>query len=196
MTKNELRLLVKVHLGALTDFPQRSILVQRNLRQYLTAFLKPSAGLMTYISFGSEVVTKNIEDFFPSLCRFLAVPMIQNGEIVPVRIESGDELEAGTFGILEPKPPVYRDRSRQIALDDIDVVLVPGLAFDRSGSRLGRGKGYYDRFLKKLKPSALKIGLAFECQIFDEIPADGSDVPLDLVITERGRVDESRAALP
>ncbi|MDR3182103.1 MAG: 5-formyltetrahydrofolate cyclo-ligase [Planctomycetaceae bacterium] len=176
--KKELRRIAQERLAALTDIPQRSVLVRQNLAPFLKTSAGLRIGLMIYVSFRNEVVIEI--DAMLRQCRFLAVPLIQNGEIVPVRIESADDLTAGTFGILEPKMP-----PQPVPLENIDVILVPGLAFDRYGKRLGRGKGFYDRFLKTLKPSTFKIAPAFECQMFDMVPTDANDVPLDAVVTER-----------
>jgi len=67
---------------------------------------------------------------------------------------------------------------------ELDVVIVPGLAFDSKNNRLGRGKGFYDRFLEKCGPNVRKIGLAFSFQVFPTIPTEGHDVPMDLVLTD------------
>jgi len=81
---------------------------------------------------------------------------------------------ANKYGIIEPVGDPWQD------YDKIDLVLVPALAYDHNGHRLGRGKGYYDRFLKKL--NAYTIGIAFEEQILDYIPYDDNDVKIDEVI--------------
>ena len=90
------------------------------------------------------------------------------------------DLFPGFKGIREPDP----DSLRQLSADDLDLIIVPGVAFDSSGNRLGMGKGYYDRFLKHLRPSALKIALAFENQIVASIPWDDNDIKMDMIITE------------
>jgi len=68
--------------------------------------------------------------------------------------------------------------------NEIDFVVVPGLAFDLKGNRLGRGKGYYDRFLKRLRNDASTCGVAFDCQLLDEVPHGPSDFRLDALVTE------------
>jgi 5-formyltetrahydrofolate cyclo-ligase len=113
------------------------------------------------------------------------LPYCELEEIVPFRILSFDELEvSGTLKILEPKLTIRQDATRAVLPEDIDVVLVPGLAFDQSGNRLGRGKGYYDRFLRRLLPGTVTIGLALEAMIRDTIPHDGDDYPVNMVVTE------------
>lgn len=92
-------------------------------------------------------------------------------------IDNMDDLKKGAYGILEPSVVKTADER------DIDVILVPGLAFDRHGGRMGFGKGYYDRLLET--SSAVKIGLCYDFQLFDTIPTESHDVPMDFIITEK-----------
>jgi 5-formyltetrahydrofolate cyclo-ligase len=89
-----------------------------------------------------------------------------------------DTLERGAFGILEPTGEVFLDYNQ------IELAIVPGMAFDKAGHRLGRGKGYYDRLLPNLH--CPKIGLALPCQIADEIPTEEWDIFMDEVIFGNG----------
>lgn len=93
-------------------------------------------------------------------------------------IRSLDELIESPRGLWEPDPA----RAREVELGAIDVVLVPGIAFDRWGNRIGFGAGHYDRFLAEI--AAPKIGLAFSLQIVDRVPYSLRDVPLDWIVTE------------
>jgi 5-formyltetrahydrofolate cyclo-ligase len=85
-------------------------------------------------------------------------------------------LKKGPYGICEPVV------QRFVKREDLDLVIVPGVAFDRRGNRLGRGKGYYDRFLKKLPNEAISFGLAFDFQILPSLPATKTDVSVNKVI--------------
>jgi 5-formyltetrahydrofolate cyclo-ligase len=87
----------------------------------------------------------------------------------------------GVFGILEPR----KESARIFNPEEIDLVIVPGVAFDEHRNRIGFGAGFYDRFLESVRPSCAKIGIAFEFQIYDEVPVEEHDIPLDLVITEK-----------
>jgi 5-formyltetrahydrofolate cyclo-ligase len=142
---------------------------------------------MIYLSFGNEVQTASFFTAYP-----IVVPCCSENEnentIVPIRIFSQNELESGRFGILEPKQNIRNNPQRHVTPEQLDVVVVPGLAFDRSGNRLGRGKGYYDRFLSLFpsKTKTLLIGLAFECQIVEQIPVETWDCPVSIIITENG----------
>ena len=138
--------------------------------------------LMSFVSMPLEVDTS-----FLFADNSMIVPCCAANEIMPVRILTLDELEpSGSMKILEPKLSVRQDASRQVLPEQIEVVLVPGLAFDRFGNRLGRGKGYYDRFLRRLPDNVLTIGLAFDEMIRDKIPRDENDYPVKLVITDGG----------
>lgn len=95
------------------------------------------------------------------------------------RIFSLEELSSGYMGI--PEPPF---ENPEIHPEELEVILVPGLAFDMERIRLGYGGGYYDRFLKKTK--ALKIGIAFSLQIVDSLPKELYDEKMDLLLTEEG----------
>lgn len=90
--------------------------------------------------------------------------------------ETEKDLVEGAFNIMEPQGPLFTDYGK------IDVVVVPGMAFDKKGNRLGRGKGYYDRFLSQLPPYIYKIGVCFDFQKFDNIPAEETDVRMDCVV--------------
>ena len=87
------------------------------------------------------------------------------------------DLQQGAYGIMEPCGEVFTD------YDSIDVAIIPGMAFDKQGHRLGRGKGYYDRFLSKI-PKVYKIGLCFSWQLVDEVPCDEHDIIMDEIIVQ------------
>jgi len=89
-------------------------------------------------------------------------------------------LKPGPYGILEPTEP------HNAAWEELDMVLVPGLAFDRHGNRLGFGKGYYDRVLPLLKRSCLVVGLGYSFQIVPHVPTTDKDIPMQAILTEQG----------
>ncbi len=140
--------------------------------------------MMTYLDIGGEVRTRR---YVPELWRLgkrVVVPYCNARELLLFDLKDMDELSPGTWQILEPKPE-WRVRSdRHVDAADLDLIVVPGLAFDRYGHRLGLGKGYYDRFLQHVRPDALKISPAFECQLVDKIPVLPHDVRVDMVVTE------------
>jgi 5-formyltetrahydrofolate cyclo-ligase len=98
--------------------------------------------------------------------------------LIPIALESFDDLTISSFGVREPK------LTEGIPVDSIDVVLLPGVAFDKQGFRLGYGGGYYDRFLPLLSPHTITIGVAYELQLLQQVPTEAHDIPLDLIVTE------------
>lgn len=141
-----------------------------------------SKTVMFFVSFNSEVHTHEMIKQ-ALINKNVIVPKVVHGEIEPsVIIDFESLVPSGKFGILEPIEPM------KMASKNIDIVLVPGLLFDKEGHRIGYGFGYYDKFLARV-PRALKIGLAFDFQVVDKIPKDEHDVPVELIITEKRAVD-------
>ena len=139
--------------------------------------------IMAYLDFRGEVETRELAVEILSMGKRLVVPLCHRDNIIPCLINDlNQDLHAGTWGILEPR----KDRIRPLPPLEIDLVLVPGVAFDHQGNRLGYGRGYYDRFLPRLREDVLAVGLAFACQIVDRIPTDEYDMKMSLIITENG----------
>ena len=145
--------------------------------------------VLTYVSFRSEVSTYGIIDRFLKMGVKVAVPRVEEEEIRFYHISSCDDLADGYMGIPEPKTTCRPWEKKTAGLTSgspvshIDtLVLVPGSVFDRQGNRIGYGGGFYDRFLTDHQ-GMYSIGLAYECQIADEIPADEWDRKVDMVIT-------------
>ncbi|WP_460183923.1 5-formyltetrahydrofolate cyclo-ligase [Thermopirellula anaerolimosa] len=141
--------------------------------------------VMTYVSVGTEVATRDLISQLISLEKAIIVPYCQGIDLRLFRLRTLEELVPGTLGIPEPPPELRENPQRQARAEEIDLVLIPGLAFDRRGNRLGQGKGYYDRFLLSLRPTAFKLGLAFECQMVEDLPRTPRDTPVDAVLTEK-----------
>lgn len=132
---------------------------------------------MAYASTSEEVDTHDlIKDCFKK-GHTIYIPKVDRNEIKIIPVQHWEVLEPGTFSILEPM--ISAEAANP---EDLDLILVPGIAFDHRGHRLGFGRGFYDRVLKKTK--AYKVGLAFHEQIVDEIPNEEHDVPMDLIITD------------
>ena len=100
-------------------------------------------------------------------------------------LKSIDELQPGMWNILEPAKTRWQAADRQIQADELDLVLVPGVAFDVSGGRLGNGAGYYDRLLSQVRTDTLRIGVCYESQIVTKVVRQAHDVLMDRVITEQ-----------
>jgi len=149
-----------------------------------TVEYKNSQNIMFYVATRSEVQTEEMIKTSIKMGKNIFVPIIltECTNLAPSKIFDFDnELEKGKKGILEPKREYYR----LFPPEDIDLIIIPGVAFDLSGNRIGRGFGYYDNFLRKVCSSAKIIALAFEMQIVKKIPNDKNDIPVDKIITEK-----------
>lgn len=141
---------------------------------------KNAKQIMLYMPLGNETDTSDITNKALTDGKKLILPVTDEKtcKITPCYYEKGSELSKGAFSIKEPCVKDVADISK------IDVILVPGIAFDRNGGRVGFGKGCYDRFLKNTP--AIKIGFCYEMQICKSISEDEHDVEMDYIITETG----------
>ncbi|PKP21051.1 MAG: 5-formyltetrahydrofolate cyclo-ligase [Bacteroidetes bacterium HGW-Bacteroidetes-21] len=130
--------------------------------------------VMMYWSMSDELQTHEAVLNFAKTKKII-LPVVQ-GDVLELRLFNGIEnMESGaSFGIGEPVGKAFTD------YQSIDIIIVPGVAFDKKNNRLGRGKAFYDKLLKET--TALKIGLCFDVQLFDEVPYDELDVKMDMVL--------------
>ncbi|MCG2713085.1 MAG: 5-formyltetrahydrofolate cyclo-ligase [Candidatus Omnitrophica bacterium] len=138
--------------------------------------------VMFYIAKREEVDTAGMIEDALKIGKKVVVPMILVNEkkIIPSQLlNPKKELEKGPYGIYQPK----KQFMRKVLPETIDLVVIPGVAFDRSGNRLGRGGGYFDRFLSKfIKRNVPVFGLAFKFQILDKLPVLKHDIPVNKLI--------------
>lgn len=162
---------------------------RRERSRRIVAFCREIAGfssaevVCSYVSFREEVETVEFIAALLQEGRRVAVPVHLHGtaqSLIFAEIHALSELVRNHFGILQPP----RAAARMLPTAAIPLFLVPGLAFDPAGRRLGYGLGFYDRAFADAAPGALKVGLAFELQVLESVPADPHDVPMDLVVTE------------
>ena len=141
---------------------------------------KEAKNIFIYLSFGSEIDTKPIIDRALEEGKEVYIPKVYkvNREMKAIRLNSFDDLEENSMGILEPK-----DDSNFIAKENIDLIIVPGAVFDLEGNRIGYGGGYYDRFLSNIKDKRNKVVLAYDLQVVDNIEAEEHDVKVDYIVT-------------
>ena len=130
--------------------------------------------VMLYHPLWDEVDVRPLFDRALATGKRVILPTVKGDDIIPVEITTETEWVVGDFDILEPVAEAY-DGS-------IDLVVVPGVAFDNNRNRLGRGKGYYDRFLVQ-HPNAYRLGVCFKFQIVPEVPTEPFDFPMNEVIT-------------
>jgi 5-formyltetrahydrofolate cyclo-ligase len=155
---------------------EKSLLIKNNLVQ-LPEFQKAFTVAIYLPKPGSGEVDTS---FLLDLEKKILAPVIVGDEIEFAELNPS-ELELGPFGILQPRSRNFLPPSQ------IDLVLVPGICFDLRGRRLGYGKGYYDRFLKRLRkanPGATAIGLAYSFQVVEELPEAQNDERVDVIVTE------------
>ncbi|WP_182867103.1 5-formyltetrahydrofolate cyclo-ligase [Stieleria mannarensis] len=143
--------------------------------------------VLWYVHVRDEVRTQDV------LCEMLnesdregkriAVPYCDGDELRLFDLRGGDDLSVGAFGILEPRAERRGQADRMVSANELDLIVVPGVAFDALGGRLGHGRGYYDRLLSGVAAETVLVGAAFECQIVPEIPMDRHDVAMNFVAT-------------
>lgn len=150
-----------------------SLNIFQNLKK-VTTYSK-AKNVMSYMSFKNEVETDKINEDLLLTGKNLYLPHINNCDQMKTKIFTKEEFFiSGKYGISESTGEIYNG--------EIDLVLVPGIAFDKYGGRIGFGKAYYDRFL--LDKEVIKVALAYEFQIVDRIRLDSHDILMDYIITE------------
>lgn len=162
------------------DRQYKSSLILEKLTQ-LTEFARARV-ILFYASFDGEVETFAMMRQAQELGKRIALPTIfsERDTLHPFFVNNLEEdLEHGPYGIQQPKSRGLE----QAAQDALDLVVVPGVAFDRQNNRLGRGQGYYDRFLTDLPSYTATVGLAFDFQIVEHLPHQPHDIPVHQVIT-------------
>lgn len=141
----------------------------------ITGIFQDAKTVFIYNSLSDEIQTLDFIHRWKDKKNFY-LPVVVKDDIVFRAYTSSTEFQQSSFNIFEPMGTDFTE------LGKIDMVVVPGIAFDRKLNRLGRGKGYYDRFLAKI--SAPKIGICFDFQLFDEIPAESTDIKMDYIVSE------------
>lgn len=143
--------------------------------------------VLYYVGTGDEVPTLDLIRRALGHKR-VVVPYCHGDDLILCEVLAERELAPGTWDILEPSDTVRHDPSRRVEPDAVQLAILPGLAFDRRGGRLGQGKGYYDRLLPQLPHATPTVALAFDCQMIDDVPMTARDRAVDMIITESGLV--------
>lgn len=179
--KKELRAVYQTKLAQIPEAKVRRWSAQICARALALPVLPDKQVIAAYCSFGHEVATRPLLAGLLAAGHVLVLPVVdrQSRMMEFRRVDSLDALTPGVYGILEP-------RSGELCSpEEIELFFIPGLAFDRQGNRLGRGGGYYDRYLSTVRPDAAKIGLAFQLQIAEALPVAPHDIKVDAVLTEQ-----------
>ncbi len=166
---------------SIKDLKEKSLQIFQQLQGLET--YKNATNLMTYVPFQEEIHTTLLIEDFLKKNRQVFIPVTKPKEkriIISELLDLEKDLEVGHFGVLEPKAFAFRPKDPKI----IDLIIVPGLAFTKSGYRIGYGGGYYDRFLPTLEQNPATIALALDFQIVDSLPIDHYDIPVDMIVTE------------
>jgi len=178
LTKKQIRskILLRLKTQKEEERNRKSRIIKDKL--FKTKVFKKAKIVMFYISFDGEVNTQEMIKEAHKLGKIVAVPVgkTQQATLRPCILAHKGKLKKGAYGICEPRVKKY------IKLEDLDLVIVPGIAFDKKGNRLGRGRGCYDYFLKRRNFHAASIGLAFDFQILPSLPATTTDVKVGRVI--------------
>jgi len=182
LLKQQLRQEAQSRRALLRDRTGRSQEVTARLLA-LPAFVSARA-IAFYVSVRNEVDTRPALLAALAQKELIAVPYCHEGRLQLVRIENQDELTAGTYRIPEPAVELRERFDRQVKPAELDLVIVPGVAFDRAGNRLGHGAGYYDKLLADVGPQTKLVALAFDCQIVGSVPTEPHDLPMHFVLTE------------
>lgn len=153
-----------------------------------------SGVILAYASFGSELRTDEFLKIVLRDGKTLLLPRIESGAINLYEVRDPErDLAPGTWGIPEPVP----ENCPLVDPGAVDFVLIPGVAFDREGRRLGYGGGFYDRLIREsLSDVAIIVAGAFEAQVVEEVPVDATDALVDAVVTESGTCSPSNRADP
>jgi 5-formyltetrahydrofolate cyclo-ligase len=140
----------------------------------------PGAVVALYAAKGSEVDASRIDAAARSNGWLVVYPrVIETSRTLMFHAVTLDELAPTRFGLREPSAD-----AAQVAVSEVAAFVVPGLAFDRAGGRIGWGRGYYDATFAAASPTALRVGLAYECQLIEQVTPEPHDVALHILITE------------
>ncbi|HHW71482.1 MAG TPA: 5-formyltetrahydrofolate cyclo-ligase [Clostridiales bacterium] len=185
-SKDEIRKFIEKRRDGLDDTIKKSmdnrifnLIIGHNL-------FKDASVIFTYVSFKGEVNTHNIINYALKEGKTICVPKIidKSKGMALFKIEDLSSLSPGYCGILEPQVNLGT-----LSIDCVDLIIVPGLAFDMRGGRIGYGGGFYDRLLASSSADVSKVALAYEFQVFDKIPTDKWDKGVDMIMTEERIID-------
>ncbi len=170
---------------------QRSLLTLSEIKEKsaeIAGFLynlpqfKDTATLLLYLPIKNEVITQAIIETAWQQKKTVLIPVcLPDRNLLLSEFGSFADVENGFYNIPEPKPNALRP----VPANQVDTVILPGLAFDYHGQRLGYGGGYFDKLLPSLKPGCSKIALAYDFQLVDRLPVGEHDAAVDIIITEK-----------
>ncbi len=182
MKKDDLRRRIRLALEEMTDDQRADQSASVARRVIALEEFRAADPIFLYVAIGLEVATAAVAEAAWQAGKTVLVPRVdwtrRQMDAIPCRSLS-EGLVEGRYGLLEPA------EGEPVAPETIELILVPGLAFDRRGRRLGRGGGFYDRFLAQPGCTARRLGVAYHQQLTEAIPTDAHDQPVDLLVTDR-----------
>lgn len=163
----------------ITDRKKRSKIIAEKFHN--TNYYADSNNILTYYPFGSEIDTAIVISQALKNNKSIILPKVYGQELKLYYVDKlPEQLERGQYGIMEPIPHFCKPAE----IKDIDLVVIPGLGFDKNLNRLGYGKGFFDRLLALIPKEVKKIALCFDVQVVENIPISEHDIKIDLLITE------------
>lgn len=164
---------------SLSSVKQKSNSIKKKL--FSLEIFHTASSVLFYVSYDNEVDTHEMIKECLAMRKTVIVPkvLLDTQTLLLSRLQRWEDLEKGCYGILEPKQSQIQD----VNINTLDLIIVPGIAFDINKNRIGHGKGYYDKLLYQ-NENIPTIGLAFECQLVDVIDNEDHDVKIDILITE------------
>jgi len=181
--KSEIRNDIKTKVGKISDkdLKKRTKKIETSLFE-LANFLESSIALL-YVGKEGEVDTSGILNRCFGLNKIVVLPAFDNEkhDIKLMKVDNPEtDLVLGKRGVLEPD----MSRCKIVPIESIDIAIIPGLAFDEKGGRIGTGEGYYDRFIPKLSNTTRKVALALDEQIVQQVPMESHDKHVDIIVTD------------
>jgi len=185
--KQTCRKLVKESIAAMDDATRGELSVAACARVATLPAFEKATTLLAYKPIRGECSPNALVALAHEQGKRVVFPLcLAEHQLALYVADSEEDFTIGAYGIPEPDT----ERCRCIAADEVDFAIIPGVAFDVSCNRLGRGAGYYDRFLSGFR--GVKAGLAYSCQIFASVPADEHDIRMDYVVTNNGIIVNNR----
>lgn len=189
-SKVELRLAMRAKRKMFSAQTASSECVESVSRQlFAWSAYQNAVTILFYVSMPDEFPTEDLIRHALGARKNVCVPLfgLEQGRMEAAQILDLAELQTGQYGVRMPDA----SGAKRVAADEIDFIVVPGLCFDRKGSRLGFGAGYYDRYLPTA-PRAVRLGLAWSFQLVEKVPTTEFDVAMDFLLTEAGFWDCER----
>jgi 5-formyltetrahydrofolate cyclo-ligase len=167
------------------EVSQSAVALLMQLPEYLAA-----KTILWYLDCRSELRTKQAIPTALASDKRIIVPYCTVDEAGANKLglwwlQDMNEMVVGKWKILEPPRERWGEPGKEIPLEELDLVVVPGVGFSRTGGRMGNGQGYYDRLLERVRPDCTLVGLGYECQLFDDLIVSPHDVFMDKVVTEK-----------